>query len=124
LNENNKDGPIKILPNPSIYTTLPSLSHILNRFEKSCDYYHINPKTGHPCKMDLHKSCIATRMITWVEAANATEVQKKAFPTVSIHTVQRCLKEQGLQYHVWKSKPYLSKVNKEKRRLWAMQHIK
>jgi hypothetical protein len=74
--------------------------------------------------MDLHESHIATWMITWVEAANATEVQKKAFPMVSIHTVQRRLMEQRLQCHVQKSKPYLSKVNKEKQRLWAIQHIK
>jgi transposase len=101
----------------SIHIHHTTVSCILNRFEKSCDYYHINLKTGCPHKMDLHESHIATRMITRVEAANATEVQKKAFPTVSIHIVQRCLKEQGLQCCVQKSKPYLSKVNKEKWRL-------
>jgi hypothetical protein len=59
-----------------------TISLILNQFEKSCDYYHINPKKGCPCKMDLCESCIATRMIAWVEAVNTTEVQKKAFPMV------------------------------------------
>jgi transposase len=108
----------------SIHIHHTTISRILNWFEKSHNYYHINPKTGHPHKMDLHESHIATWMIAQIEAANATEVQKKAFPTVSIRTVQRHPKEQGLQYHIRKSKPYLSKVNKEKWRLWAMQHIK
>jgi len=57
-----------------------------------------------------------------VEAANATEVQKKAFPDVSAHTIRRHLKEQGLLCRVRRSKPYISPANKEKRRLWVMQH--
>jgi hypothetical protein len=73
--------------------------------------------------MDIRDSRIAAWMIAKVEAANAVEIQKKAFPEVSTRTVQRCLKEQGLLCHVWKSKPYLMDVHKQKRRLWAMQHI-
>ena len=49
--------------------------------------------------------------------------KKKAFPEVSTRTVQRHLKEQGLLCHVWKSKPYLMEVHKQKQWLWAMQHI-
>ncbi len=63
-------------------------------------------------------------MLLWVEAANATKVQKKAFPKVSACTICRCLKEQGLLCHVQRSKPYISPANKEKRRLWAMQHAR
>jgi hypothetical protein len=74
-------------------------------------------KTGHSCKMDIHKSWIATQILARVKATNATEVQKKAFPKVSAQTVQRCLKEQGLLCHVWKAKPFLTAVHKEKQRL-------
>ena len=49
---------------------------ILKQFEKSKDYYHINPKTGRPRKMDLHQSRIAVQIITKTKAANTTEVQK------------------------------------------------
>jgi transposase len=62
-------------------------------------------------------------MLSQVEAANATEVQKKAFPKVSARTIRRCLKEQGLLCRVQRSEPYISPANKEKRRLWAMQHV-
>jgi len=61
---------------------------ILKRFEKLGDFYHINPQTGQPCKMDLHESWIAAWMIAKVEAANAVEVQKRAFPEVSARTVE------------------------------------
>ena len=60
---------------------------------------------------------MAAQMLSQVEAANVTEVQKKAFPEVSACTIHRCLKEQGLLCCVRRSKPYISPANKEKRRL-------
>jgi hypothetical protein len=44
----------------SIHIYHTTVSHILNWFEKFHDYYHINPKTGYPCKIDLCESYIAT----------------------------------------------------------------
>jgi hypothetical protein len=61
-------------------------------------------------------------MLARVEATNVVEVQKKAFPEMSTHTINRCLRKAGLMCHVQRSKPFLSKVNKERWRLWAMQH--
>jgi len=61
-------------------------------------------------------------MLARGEAANVTEVQKKAFPDVCPKTIGRHLKENGLVCQVQKSKPYLTLANKEKRRLWAKQH--
>ena len=99
-----------------------TVSRILKRFEKSGDNYHVNPKTGRPRKMEIRECRIAARMLSRVEAANAAEVQKKAFPDVSTRTICRCLKEQGLLCRVRRSKPFISPANTEKRRLWAMQH--
>src|SRR5216684_487837 len=99
-----------------------TISRILKRFKKSGDVYHVNPKTGHPRKMEIRECQMAARMLSQVEAANVTEVQKKAFPEVSAHMICRHLKEQGLLCRVQRSKPYISPANKEKRRLWAMQH--
>src|SRR5258708_6141285 len=73
-----------------------TISRILKHFKKSGDVYHVNLKTGHPCKMEIQECQMAAWMLSQVEAANATEVQKKAFPEVSAHTIHRCLKEQGL----------------------------
>jgi len=73
----NKHGlpPQEIAQSIGIHHT--TITHILKQFEKLGDYYHKNPKTGQPCKMDLCESWIATWMITKVEAANAVEVQKR-----------------------------------------------
>ncbi len=99
-----------------------TVSRILKRFEKSGDNYHINPKIGCPRKMEIRKCRIAAQMLSWVEAANAAEVQKKAFPDMSTCMICRRLKEQGLLCRVWRSKPFIFPANIEKRRLWAMQH--
>ena len=74
--------------------------------------------------MEIQECWITAWMLSQVEATNATEVQKKSFPNVSAHTICRCLKEQRLLCHVQRSKPYISPANKEKRRLWAMQHAR
>jgi transposase len=120
--ERNRRGvpPHEIAKSIGIHRT--TVTRILKRFEKSGDYYHVNPKAGRPHKMDIRESRIAARMLARVEAANATEVQKKAFPEVSARTVQRRLKEQGLLCRVRKAKPFLTAVHKEKQRLWALEH--
>ena len=56
-----------------------TVGRILTRFEKSGNYYHIYPRTGHPRKLDIRDMRVATRMLARSKAANATEVQKKAF---------------------------------------------
>ena len=99
-----------------------TVSCILKRFKQSNDNYYVNSKTGCPCKMEIRECQLAARMLSQVEAANVAKVQKKAFPQVSTCTIRRCLKEQGLLCRVRRSKPYISPANKEKRRLWAMQH--
>ena len=95
---------------------------ILKRFKQSGNNYHINLKTGRPHKMEIWECQIAAWMLSQVKAANATKVQKKAFPQVSVHMIRRHLKKQGLLCRVRKSKPFIFSANKEKRRLWTMQH--
>jgi transposase len=52
---------------------------ILKCLEKSEDLYYVNPKTGRPHKMDVRKIQVAAQMLAKTEAANATEIMKKAF---------------------------------------------
>jgi hypothetical protein len=65
----------------TIHTYQTTVTHILKWFKKSGDYYHINPKIGHPHKMDLCDSWIATQMIARVEAANTTKVPSHRCPS-------------------------------------------
>ena len=99
-----------------------TVTRILKRFEKSHDPYYVAPKTGRPCKLDARDVRIAARMLAKTEAANATEIVKKAFPQVSRHTLACNLKVYGLLCRVRRSRPYISPANREKQHLWALAH--
>jgi len=99
-----------------------TVTRILARFEKSADFYHVNPKTGRPRKFEEREARVAARMLARGAAKNVTEVQKEMFPDVSAQVIRRRLKEAGLVCRVRKEKPFISPANKEKRRLWALAH--
>ncbi|KAI5117840.1 hypothetical protein M0805_008112 [Coniferiporia weirii] len=99
-----------------------TVNQIIKHYQKHHNFYHVSPKKGRPCKMDIREAQVACRMIAQTEAANATELQKKAFPDVATRTIQRRLRDQGLLCRIRRSKPYLSKVHKEWRRKWALEH--
>src|SRR5258708_12856703 len=84
-----------------------TISRILKQYKQSGDVYHVNPKTSHPRKMEIRECQVVAQMLSRVEAANATEGQKKAFPDVSAHTIRRRLNEQGLLRHLPTSNPSL-----------------
>jgi len=99
-----------------------TVTRILKWFEKSHDPYYVAPKTGRPCKLDARDVCIAAHMLAKTEAANVTEIVKKAFPQVSCYTLAHNLNVYGLVCHVRRSWPYISLANQEKQRLWALAH--
>src|SRR5215469_14644188 len=99
-----------------------TVGRILTCFKKSEDPYFVNPKKGCPQKLKERETRLAARMLAKTEAANVTELTKKALPNISCHTLGRALKKYGLVCRVRKSRPYISKPNQEKRRLWAMSH--
>lgn len=99
-----------------------TVTRILAHFEKSADFYHVNPKTGRPRKFEEREARVAARMLARGAAKNVTEVQKEMFPDVSAQVIRRRLKEAGLVCWVRKEKPFISPANKEKRRLWALAH--
>ncbi|KAF8656744.1 hypothetical protein AX16_002447 [Volvariella volvacea WC 439] len=72
--------------------------------------------------MDACEVQVAAHILATTEAANVTEVQKKTFPDLSRFTIACRLKENGLICHVWRSKPYLSKVHCQKCRDWVLVH--
>lgn len=105
--------------------TLPhhtTATHILKHFKTSADLYYVNPKTGWPHKLDTHNVQVAAWILAKCEAANATEVVKKAFPVVSHHTLSCNLQDYGLVCHVFRSHPNISPENLEKCCLWALAH--
>lgn len=101
-----------------------TVARIITRFEKSADFYHVNPKTGRPRKFEEREARVATRLLAKEEVKNMSELAKRHFPNVSARTIGRRLKEKGLVCRVRKAKPYLSEAAKEKRRRWAIAHAK
>lgn len=99
-----------------------TIARIIKRLDNNPDFYHVMPKTGRPRALEEREVRIAARMLARTEAENAVEVQKKAFENVAARTLQRSLKNYGLICRVRRSKPYLSKMQKEARYRWAKAH--
>ena len=97
------------MPNLSEFTTL--LSPIFSNGSNSLGTTTIKTQT---LAILARWMSMRGRSFAKVKATNAVEVQKKAFSKVFARMVQRCLREQGLLCHIWKSKPYLTEANKKK----------
>ncbi|KAF8489920.1 hypothetical protein F5888DRAFT_1572008, partial [Russula emetica] len=74
-------------------TTIPRL---ITRFKESGNVYYRRSKPGHPRKLQERDAHHAAIMFARTEAANCTELVKKAFPHVSRQTMFRALHEYGL----------------------------
>ena len=73
--------------------------------------------------MSLRDAKCAARKLASGDVSNVTELQKKHYPDLGAQTLQCSLKKYGLICRVWKSRPFLTSANKEKRRLWALAHV-
>ena len=62
-------------------------------------------------------------MLASTNAADATDVQRKAFPNVSAETVCRHLAASGLKAYVRRRKPLLTKTHTKKHKKWAELHL-
>ncbi len=100
-------------------TTIPCL---IKRFAESGDPYFWKHKPGWPCKLQECDVCHGAILLPCTEAANVTELTKKAFPHVSCPTMARALHQYRLVSHVRRSKPWISPANVAKRKAWAAAH--
>src|SRR6266702_817501 len=79
-----------------------------------------------------HKNTVPTHchsftlwsILPCTEAANVTELTKKAFPYVSHPTMARALHQYRLVSRVCRSKPWISPANVAKHKAWAAAHAK
>jgi hypothetical protein len=69
-------------------TTIPCL---IKQFSESGDPYFQKHKPGCPCKLQECDACHGAILLARTEAANVTELTKKAFPHVSRITVSWAL---------------------------------
>lgn len=91
------------------HTTIP---HLIKQFSESGDPYFQKHKPGHPRKLQECDARHAAILLARTEAANVTELTKKAFPHVSRITVSQALHEYRLVSCVHRSQP----------KAWAAAH--
>ncbi len=99
-----------------------TVGRYLKKHNKTSDFYATTKKPGCPRKLTPRDVAIAVHLLAKAEVANAAELQKKAFPDVSRRTLHQNLYEQGLVARVRRKVPYLSRVQKKRRRDWALAH--
>ncbi len=100
-------------------TTIPRL---IKRFAESGDPYFRKHKPGRPHKLQERDVRHGAILLARTEAANVTELTKKAFPHVSRPTMARALHQYRLVSRVRRSKPWISPANVAKHKAWAAAH--
>ena len=96
-----------------------TVTWILHHQEESSDPYFWKQKSGHPHLLKECDTRYAALLLARTEAANVTEVTKKAFSQVSCVTMSRALHVYGLVCRVCHTKPFISEANWIKRWDWA-----
>ena len=116
LGHTNRDVVEKENVNPS------TVSRIYGRYGKTQKFYEKKHRSGRPHKLNDYDIHIALRKLSNGSARNATDLQKKEFPNVSVNTLRRELERRGLNAHIRRKKPLLTPIHKRKRREWALAH--
>ena len=84
------------IPRPDIACNLnlhrTTVTHILKRYEKSQDFYFVNPKSGRPRIFHECDARVAALVLARTQAANVAELQKEYFPDVGAQTIRRRLR--------------------------------
>ncbi|TFY81292.1 hypothetical protein EWM64_g2724 [Hericium alpestre] len=85
-------------------------------------YYRV-PIPGRPRAVSPHSERCAARAIANANVFDATDAQRQLFPHLHPTTVRRMFIRLGLYGRVHWHKPFLSKIHRHKRRIWAESHV-
>lgn len=99
-----------------------TVSRIHHKYRKSRNFYHVASKSGRPPKLGPRDVRRAARHLANSTSHDVTDLQRKYFPNISTVTLGRHLKKIGLKAYVRRKRPYISPINRQKRREWAEAH--
>lgn len=99
------------------------IGRIYAKYAEKENFYEVEPKSGRPPKLSDRDVRVATRHLANTSAHDATDLQQKFFPDVSTKTVIRALERAGLESHIRRPAPFISRPNLKKRRDWAEKHL-
>ncbi|RXW12442.1 hypothetical protein EST38_g13411 [Candolleomyces aberdarensis] len=100
-----------------------TIQRVYNRYGEKENFYDVAPKSGRPRKLTAHDARVAIRHLRNSSARNATELRQLYFPEVSVDTVKRELRRNGLEAHKRAKVPFISFKNLKVRRDWAASHL-
>ena len=72
---------------------------VYNHLLKNPDFYHVEPRSGHPQKLSPEDGQFATLKLSWGHVKTAIDLQHEFLPHIHPDTVHNCLQQQGLSAH-------------------------
>jgi hypothetical protein len=95
------------------------IRRIEKRYTEKENYYDVGKSSGRPRKLQPRDSRQARRLLANGTVHNATELQREFFPDASAKTVKRDLSRGGLEAHIRRPVPLITKRNLKGRREWS-----
>ncbi len=99
------------------------ICRIVKRYGEKENYYEVGHSTGRPRKLTPREMRIACRHLANQTAHDASDLQRKYFPEVSVDTIKRALRGEGLRPHIRRTVPYIPHKNLHVRKSWAEERL-
>jgi len=97
------------------------INRIFARYGDKENYYSVGHSSGRPRKLTPRDTRVALRHLANCDAHDASDLKRLYFPEVSVATVKRALRGEGLGSHIRRTVPFISKKNLHVRKKWAEQ---
>lgn len=81
------------------------------RYAEKENYYEVTPRTGRPRKLTPRDIRVALRHLSNTTAHDASDLQRVYFPDVSVQTIKRALRAEGLGAHIRRLVPFITHKN-------------
>lgn len=98
---------------------LSTVYRTVARHRMQPDFYAKSARPGRPKKMSKHDVKFAVRKIDACVAADATDLQRQFFPSLSPRTVRRHLSDAGLPGRIRRKVPFINPKQRQDRVRWA-----
>ena len=95
----------------------------MKRYGGKENYYEEGCSMGRPRKLTSRDVRNACRHLSNQTAHNASDLQHEYFLEVSVDTVKRALRQEGLEPHIRRRVPFISRKNLRMRKSWAEERL-
>lgn len=99
------------------------IHRIFVRYGDKENYNDVGQSSGRPRKLSGRDTRVALRHLSNQDCVTASDLQREYFPQVSVATLKRTLREQGLHAYVKASVPFITKKNLHVRKKWAEEYL-